>query len=359
MPIVGFTGELAAQLRAALFAAYPTVASFTDLLIRVNQSYEKLSVVGSNYYQNILAIIQTAAADDWLPRLLAAALADVPGDPELLRLQKELSTLTPPPGQDYFDMCRLSGSHIMINRLELRKALREISRPLGKRILVIKGEKKTGKSHSLQLITYLKDVRRNFDMRFIDLERLYQESGTSKPLEPVPLAEKLSRLFKTRFALNESPTDAQWANWVLRFCNDFEDYALQDGRDLWIVIDAFNSVPLTQATFDIIKQIALRINETLTNLRLVLIGYNETLPGPALPHVEEESIEPIGPQHLLDFFNNAYQQMQIPLDAGRLEDTVQRVLEQVDPTQPDFLYRLGLLANQELMKASDPGETNV
>lgn len=359
MALIGFTGEHATRLQEALLKVYGNFNKMDELLTKLDRSYGELTVANSNHRENVLSIVKLAAENDWLLPLLAKAREEVPTDTELEKIEQELTALAPPPGVSHFDMCRLSGSHIMVNRVRLRRALREISNPLGKRILVIKGSEKTGKSHSLQLISYLKDVRRSFELRFIDLDTLHRQSGTSKPIEPLPLAKGLARMLKNRFKPQDAPTDAQWSNWVLDFCDDFEDAAILDKQEWWIVIDSFNRVPLTQPAFDIIKEIALRINQTLSHLRLVLIGYTESLPPPVLPHVEEESIESIGPQQVLEFFRDAYEQMRLPLpDAEQLEEKVLGLLEKVDIEQPDFLLRLGPLASEELTKAFNPGGAN-
>lgn len=355
MPLIHLSRRQETRLQDALLEVYRTWGAFEELLSRVGKSFAELTVQGSNYRQNALAAVKDAAATGWLMSLIEEARAEVPTDPELQLIEQEFAVIAPPPGMDFFDMCRLSGGHVMIDRSGLRQALRDISNPVGKRILVIKGEKKTGKSHSLQLISYLNQMLGLFTLVPVDLEALKLMSGTTSPIDPLHLAERIVEQLPGDFDLPEPPTDAQWASWVIKFCDKFQKYGQLNNSEHWIVIDSFNNVPLEQAALDLVKELARRINLALSHFRLVLIGYNETFPSSVLPHVAEETIEPIGETHLIEFFYLASQQSRIPPDEKQVEDAVQRVLNQLDPEQPDFLERLGPLASEELARVLAPG----
>jgi hypothetical protein len=259
---------------------------------------------------------------------------------------------------DFFDMCRLSGGHVMINRTKLRAALRDINNPFGKRILVIKGNDKSGKSHSIQLISYAYQMQGAFTLVTVDLEDLKRLSGSTKPIDPFYLAERIVAQLPGDFELPDPPRDAQWATWVIRFCEKLQKYGLRNLDTHWIVIDSFNNVPLEQAAFDLVKQLAHRINLTLTHFRLVLIGYTESLPSSVLPIVAEDSINPINEKHLIEFFYTAYKQSRKDPDEKAVEDAVWRLFDQVQPGEPDFLERLGPLASEELAKVLAQGGAN-
>jgi hypothetical protein len=356
--IIRLSGEQQTRLQKALIVLYRNAPAFEEFLMRVGKNFGELVVEGSNYSQNVLAAVKDAAARGWLMSLIERALDEVPGDPVLQKIQQEFAALTPPDGMDFFDMCRLSGGHVMIDRSGLRQALRIISNPVGKRILVIKGEERTGKSHSVQLISYLNQMQNQFTLVNVDLEALKQLAGTTKPIDPLYLARRIVRQLPGAFTLPDPPTDAQWANWVLDFGDEVQKYGLVNRNEHWIVIDSFNNVPLEQATFDLVKELARRINLTLTHFRLVLIGYTESLPSSVLPHVAEDTIEPIDETHLIEFFYLAYQQSRIDPDEKKVEDAVQRLFDQVQPEEPDFLERLGPLASEELTKVLALGGAN-
>jgi hypothetical protein len=254
---------------------------------------------------------------------------------------------------DHFEVCCLTGTHVMVDRTKLRDALRQISRPLGKRILVVKGEPKTGKSHTLQLISYLRHVFGNFILVVIDLESFIRTVGKNAIIEPWDMARRIVKLVGYDMEVPERPHDAQWARWVLDFCDDFEGRALreqaqQDVPIRWIVIDGLNAVLLTQPTLDLIKELAFRISVTLTKFRLILLGYAESLPAQVLPVAEEEHIDAIGQNELIEFFARARKQLKIPFDDDKLVQAVQHMLDKLVPDEPDFMAHLGSLANEEL-----------
>lgn len=343
------------RLQQALLVVYTNAPAFEEFLARVGQNFGELVIQGSNYRQNVLAAVKDAAATGWLMSLIEKVIEEVPDDPALQKVKAEFAALTPPDGMDFFDMCRLSGGHVMIDRSGLREALRGISNPVGKRILVIKGAERTGKSHSVQLISYLNQMLNQFALVNVDLEALKQMSGTTNPIEPSYLAERIVGQLPGDFELPKPPTDAQWSNWVIRFCDRFQKYGQKNLDEHWIVIDSFNNVPLAQATFDLVKELARRINVTLPHFRLVLIGYTESLPSSVLPHVAEDSIEPIDETHLIEFFYMAYKQSRIDPDEKKVEDAVQRLFNQVQPQESDFIERLGPLVSAELIKVLAPG----
>lgn len=354
MPLITLTGPQTVRLQAALGAAFPTPYALETLLLTLNRAYQHIAVPAVPYPANVLLVIRAAQAEDWLDNLVRAARAAVPADPELRQLEHEIVPQAPPQHVNPFDVCRLSGGHVMVDRAPLRAALRDISQPLGKRILVIRGEKKTGKSHSLQLISHLRQTRGNFSVVFIDLETMSNALGPDALIEPWDLAQRLVRLMRYDLTLPERPKDAQWSRWVLEFCDAFEAQAQREPGQPWVVIDAFNAVTLAQPTFDLLKELATRVNASLTNFRFVLLGYGETFPAAVLPTVAEERISTIGQEHLVEFFFRAYTEMQVQFDEDSVADSVGRVLDGLDPANPD-LVRLGSLITEELAKAASQG----
>ncbi len=353
MPLIRIPGKKTLELRDALVQAFPG-PQFAELLLLMDQTFGNFSVAEYSFDQNVLVTIRKAEAESWLLDLVSQASDLRAADPVLWQIKTELSALAPPPGIDLYEVCHLTGGFVMIDRAKLRTALRGMSSPLGKRILIVKGGPKTGKSHTLQLLSFLAKARESGPLVVLDLEAFRRILGSSALIEPWDLGERLLRLMSYDLKLPERPVDAQWARWVLQFCDGFEARAAADPKERWIVIDALNSVLLAQPTFDLIKELAHRINVSLTQLRLVLLGYSDSLPPAVLPHVEEEQISAIGEKELIDFFFRAYQQLSVSFDEDRVADAVARVLDQLDPSQPDFLVQLGPRASEELARAKAP-----
>jgi hypothetical protein len=355
MSLIRLTKDQREILHQAMQARYVTSASMEEmLLLRLNQNFQHIAVAGLNYPQNLLAVIQTAQAKGWLLPLVRQVSLDVPGDQDLKTLETELVPLEPPPHVDYFDVCCLAG-RIMVDRNRLRHSLRRLSTPTGKRIMVVTGRKSSGKSHSLQLISYLTEMRGGFSLIPIDLADYGQVLGANKEIKPDYLARALARKLHYDLGPLKPPKDRQWARWVFDFCEDLETRALEDDRSCWVVIDGFGNVPLAQATVDLIKGLAVRINRSLLRFRLILLGYGDSFPLGVLPQVMPENIEPIEVEDLLVFFRSAYQQLRIPASDDTLVDSVTRVLSGLDPQHEDFLFQLEPRVSDELAAATGQG----
>lgn len=350
MIFIELTPQQRETLRQAVLDRYQNAAGIEEMLNNLNQKYQQISREGWNLSQNAGVVITTAEREGWLLALVQQVRRDVPGDPGLLRLESELVPNQPPPSVDDFEMCCLAASRIMVDREDLRASLRLLSMPLGKRIMVVTGSKNSGKSHSYQLISYLWQVRGGFSLIPIDLEAYPRVLGANTIVEPCDVARALVKKLNYGFGSLEPPKDRQWARWVLDFCDDIEARALEDNRFRWVVIDGFGRVVLAQATLDLIKELAVRIEKNLARFRLILLGY-DGVPPDVLSQAEREIIGPIGITQLTKFFGHAYQQLGIPPDDDLLVDSLTRVLDGLNESQEDFLVQLEPRVRAELARA--------
>jgi hypothetical protein len=179
------------RLQETFSVIYPDANSFGDGLRAIEKRYSLLETANLTYFQNLAGILQTAAAEGWLMPLVDFTLRKVQ-DPDLEALRKDLLPRARAVGVDPFLVCRLSGSNIMLDRRDLRSYLRSLSNPYGKRLLVVKGSRKTGKTHTCQLISYLQQCVGGFAFRRIDLELFtrmgglaVQSASTTAPIQIV------------------------------------------------------------------------------------------------------------------------------------------------------------------------------
>jgi Effector-associated domain 1 len=355
MILIRLTSQQREALRQAMLGRYQNAAGVEDMLQKLDQKFQYLSVRGQNLPQDLGTVIEAAQAEGWLLELVKQVRRDVPGDPQLQLLESELVPLVPPHHVDSFEMCCLAGNRVMVDRDDLRASLKVLSTPLGRRIMVVTGRKNSGKSHSGQLISYLRDVRGNFSLALIDLAEYGRMLGADAIVQPRDIAEDLVDQLGYRFKPAKPPTDAQWSRWVYDFCRKFAAHAMRDGRCCWVVIDGFGSVVLPQPTLDLIKGLAVKIDRSLTKLRLILLGYGDSFPPCVLPQVELENIGPIGVREVTTFFGRAYQQLAIPFTEDALEDSVSRVLDDLDLEQHDFLFHLEMRVMNELARVAEQG----
>ncbi|GAB3842460.1 effector-associated domain EAD1-containing protein [Dactylosporangium cerinum] len=336
--------------RGILLAAFPDRQRLEELVMSCNHTLDELEVVGNDYRGNVLAVVKAALADGWLIELLSNASALVPRDDALREMLDRVTPAPPLVLTDHFAACRLSGGHVLIDRSRLRAALRELCEPTGRRVLVVGGPRRTGKSHTTQLIAYLHTVHRTFRVAHVDLEAIARLLGPDPVVTPHDVARRIVRMLDYPLEL-AAPAGTSWPEWVLTFCEGFESHAMRDDRNPWIVIDGFNHVAAMQATVDLVKELARRIDRFLTGFRLVLLGFEESLAAVS-QHTTIETLEQIGAEEVTQFFRDAYQQLGVPWTEQLLLDAAARVLADLHPEQHDYLRVLGDRAGRALAEAA-------
>ncbi|KAE8756108.1 hypothetical protein FSO04_30865 [Paraburkholderia madseniana] len=365
MAYVKFTGPQLLELSTALKDAFDQ-AALSDLLTGMNRDF--VDYAGYPPYKNqVRAIVTSAAQEYWLDKLIANALAERPEDVVLQRIESALNQVALPQDFDPFEMCCLSGEYVMVNRKHLRCALRGMSAPHGKRILIVRDKTpptdgalvctKTGKSLSVQFISALKQQLHGFELAWIDLRNFNDQLGSGVQIQPRDLGVKLVRLLGYDVSkVPPEPKDSQWSRWTIDFCDDFEAQTHGDGRSVWIVIDEFNKVGLPQATLDVVKQLAARVAVTLTQFRLILLGYRDTFVPAVLPHVEEETIDrALSERDVVDFFIRATQQRHLIIDDERIVEAASEALMGLDPGADAYLEEVGNRARVALARFSPEG----
>jgi hypothetical protein len=351
MPTIATHGTGTARLRDALLSAFDR-DGVIDLVGSIGRDFRAMEVATSDFEANVRKLVEDATAEHWVLDLFAKAHELVPADPGLKRILDSLLPVEPPPGVDHFETCRLTGSFVMMDRTRLRQTLRNINEPGGNRILVVTGGVRTGKSHTARFIEYLAEVRRDFNFVLIDLDDVSRLLGPGRPVEPDEIATRLVKRLGYEQVIPDAPTDEQWSRWVFTFCENFEVAAREDAaRRCWVVIDAFDSVAATQATLDLVKELAIRISNTLNHFRLVLLGYETTLPPRVGGHLAEESIGQIDAAELILFFRAAFKQLGLPDDDDTVLPCAARSLQGLDPGSEDYLMLLSPRVSKELADA--------
>jgi hypothetical protein len=330
-----------------------------ELFDTVNhRRFEDLEVVGNNNSQNLLVALKTASAEGWLPQLVATAYQRSP-DPGLQAVLGSLSLDSSGEAIDQFERCRLNGGFWLIDRGPLRDSMRELNLLEGRRILLVNGKAKSGKSYSRRLMYHLEESLGTFALAEIDLEQLSRLQGPDRALQPNHVAEALvDQLGYRDLTVPEPPENEAWARWVWDFCEDLQPVALQDQDRHWVVIDGFNKIVMTQPLADLIKELSVRVSRRLNRFRLVLLGYGDELPIDTSPTVRSDQLDIIGAEHLTDFFIGYLKEVSVTLTdetlADRLADTVQAVLDGLDPTEPDYLVELTGRVGPHLLTLAGP-----
>jgi hypothetical protein len=371
MPQITLVPQQRLRIRDALLDVF-LWERMKDLLAAIGKNGPNYEGQGSTPPTNMMAVVEAAEKENWLVELVDRAHQERPASADISKFRRELAAFIPFASEDPFEVCCLSGSHVMVNRTKLRSALRLLASPRGKRVLVVKDKvpappgqsSLTGKSHSIQLISYLKAMQ-DFRLVNVDLEATSRAVGAGNVILPSDLARRLCSLFgydgivptdneaipAAKGGLGPNANNEQWARWNLEFWDKFEARASRDNaRPCWVVIDQFNLVFLSQSPLDLVKELASRINVTLDHFRLILIGYASTLPSTVIGMVEEEMVEPIGEIELIDFFARAYEERRKAYTEDDVARAVLSVMNGTSGMPPSSAADLGIRISVELNK---------
>ena len=362
MALLTLTPAERLRVKDALVAAFghPAGAFESFLGTQLDRDLLDFRLAGASFAENVLAVVRAAESQSWLFELIEKASLARPADVVLAGLAGELRPRAPPADFDPFTACCLRGHHLMVNREKLRIALRDLTTPAGKRILVVQDRPpsppqpggapvspapqrtKTGKSHTVQLISFLKEARGGFELAWIDLEDITRTKPPDELIDPYDLGRTLvRRTGLSEQSLPERPTDAQWSRWVLDFLEKTVPQWQQSDHSWWVVIDAFNTVRLPQPTLDLVKALATDINVSLGSMRLVLLGYADSFAPQVLPNVHSEELtRDLTPRDLIDFFSRACEQRRIQGDVERVAQAVVEALKDLNPERDEYLLEL-------------------
>jgi hypothetical protein len=295
----------------------------------------------------IFKVIKAAEKEGWLLQFIEAASKARPKESELATLYTALQPGMGVPAIDSIDDIHavrfVRKDWAFVNRRCLRTALQSLCKDQS-RILIVDGQPKSGKTYSLQLISYLKEKIADFKMAWVDLERLAREVE-----DRVVLPENVGEAISAQLGLLGMPErqQEQAARWVRRFCDWLTDEFEQAATMHWIVIDHFDKTLLAQGTHDLIQELALRLYVNMPMLRLILLSYTDLAGLQAVivgGNVEHESILPIGEPDLTLFFLAEFEdrklRRQIAYTPNEVADSVARVLREVDPAHPQRLQVL-------------------
>jgi hypothetical protein len=163
-------------------------------------------VSGDNLKEKTFYLIQWAEATGRLRDLCEGAMRDRAGivgvEAVMTSALAYLDGVDPKPWYDPptpFDACFLRGKMAVLNRREFKSGLKELVTDEGARTLVVDGASRSGRSFSLEILTFVAHKVGTFTVAYIDLvdegplftpddlvERVVTEIGRSKSLKTLP-----------------------------------------------------------------------------------------------------------------------------------------------------------------------------
>jgi|GEM_PF-4561047 len=298
---------------------------------------------GLTYPQTVETAVSVAAQEGWAWSMVEQALKVNPGSPYLKAFIAKHPSFDPGKGPpaiaDALMAHMLRGGRCFIDRTQLRAALKELHAD-ERRVLVVTGERQTGKTYTRELISFF--GRQNRDQRpiYIDLDRTVYEA--------LSLTQEIGALMGMDIKTIPPQDDEQKARWAHRLSGWIIARLTNPGDvNYWFIFDGFRERTLLPDTKEFIEQLAIQAETNVPQCRVVLLNYKENLPPTISDYVGREEITTIGRDELLDFFeqlNLDHQKKYAPAD---LTGKVDVILKQVDDTiadKPEIkLERLRLL----------------
>jgi len=192
-------------------------------------------------------------------------------------------------------------SRPFVDRDQLRPALERLHAPAPTatrkpRILVVIGSPNSGKTHTKFLINHLGESF-GFQPAIVDFSRWPKE------LAPADLGQRIA--MRLGLAGMPPPGNEQITRWSISFFDWF--VAAVGNSPHWLVID-FGRISLSTAVCEFIDELAMHVNDSLPNMRVVLLGYSRPLTATVKRIVEQDDTTSITDRELSLFFAQFYRE---------------------------------------------------
>jgi hypothetical protein len=268
--------------------------------------------------------------EGWAKVLLTEALKEAPENPRLKDFAVQFLDTTQPQPLDPLDAPVVGTNLLFIDREDLRNRMRELRLNKHPHVLVIRGKRYSGKTHSRYLIDHLFDhLWQNgggFRAVVIDLVR---EAIT----QPYHLAETIIR--RINGDVNNLPpqgTDTA-ERWGASLVDTIEYEVRRLGLHVWMVFDNLTKEGLPTETLDWIRHLATRVELDIPELRIVLLGLQGSLPPEIDGRVLREEIRVIDEAKCIDWLQTVLKLREIPVVIEELKSAVARIFKVLPPPE--------------------------
>lgn len=278
-----------------------TIATLTLLL---NNQLDKrianiINPVGIGYPEVLQKVVQDAIDEGWIANLVYHAIKQNPGGINLKAFVVNHPDFDaakgPPTAVDLVMAHTLRARRYFIDRKDLRAALKELRSSDGPRVLVVTGDRVSGKSYTNELIAFLgertprnKTIYMNLDKYVFEAPNLTEMIGLQMGMDTTQIPQQ---------------QDEQKARWVQRLVGWILNRVVNPGdTTYWFVFDGFREQTLLPETKDWIDELCVQAESNVPNCRVVLLNYQEPLPFQINDYVSREEIKPFGRDELIEFF---------------------------------------------------------
>ena len=244
-----------------------------------------------------------------------------------------------------FSSCCLGPDTVFVSRMALRNALYTMEPGGNRRVLVVTGADRSGKSFTHELIQHVA-IHFKRRMVWIDLKHDLPAEGGAAALA----ARILSRMGLTVPASSEHRVPAILDGMV---------GAMNNARGTWwIVLDGFERGAISHEVRELITGLAIQIGSALFEIRLALLGYDEPILRPLLDRVHPEHIKAIDEAALSHFFYCAFHEHGHEPDPEAIQAAVKIVWELLPTSGTERLRALNQLLCDAVQQLFSPGVTS-
>jgi hypothetical protein len=241
------------------------------------------------------AVIDSAERQEWIIELVEKLHEVAP--PNAKASLEALGTIEELKAASFYDEVFAKGEPL-VNRKTLRGKLRSAAGEHARRILVVKGDRYSGKSHAVRHIRY---VCTKLGIPLADFA--LREYATGEEVRPFDFGQAIADAIGKPLPQN---LDAKASRWSLNFLNWLGSQVDPMRDRLWIVFDDFEQeklkVALPESAYEFIQMLAERVADRLPGVRLFLINYDRELPTEVSFHLDEEKVPPDITEEDLTFF---------------------------------------------------------
>lgn len=278
-----------------------SLSTLTQLLLnQLDKPIANIIIATGMSYPDVLqTVVQKAIEEGWIPNLVYHAITQNPNGVNLKAFVQKHPDFDaakgPPVAVDWVMAHTLRARRYFIDRKDLRAALKELRSANGPRVLVVTGERVSGKSYTNELIAFLGERTPKNKTIYMNLDKYVYEAPNLTEMIGLQMGMDTTKIPQQQ--------DEQKARWVQRLVGWILNRIVNPGdTTYWFVFDGFREQTLLPETKDWIDELAVQAETNVPQCRVVLLNYQETLPFQISDYISREEIKPIGREELIEFF---------------------------------------------------------
>lgn len=319
------------------------VYSYGRLALYLRTDFERdieTITLGDTTIQDVaFAVVDCALRESWIGRLLRSFThGPYPSLAQAASLLLDSSTAPPgplarpaaAPAAGPADVSAVFGVHLVwrrpfLDRAPLREHMRDLLSESATRVLVVTGERQSGRSYTWLYITHLRDHLRTFTPVLVDFSEWVGRICT-----PLDVMTEIAAQLRLRQPTvdRDAPGAAQaqqLRTWLVG------ELPADPGAQWVIVFDSIDHARLSQDTVQLMEYIAgAALLQRHPGLRVVLLGYANRFPLNLGNLVLTERLGAIGKPAVSDFLRTLAEDCGTPITDDAIEVTAEHVLQQLE-----------------------------